>query len=77
MGLARRLGRLEASGDRAECPECGLVPGAPFEGYEVSWHDGEEPDPVGPEWCSTCFRQTTFVVGWRDIEAGDPGGGDR
>jgi hypothetical protein len=75
-GLGRRLRLLEASGG-GECPECGLAPGAPFELDEVLWHDTEEQDPAGPEWCSTCGRQTTFVVGWRDIEPPDPGEGDR
>ena len=77
-GLNRRLCLLEASRDGGECPECGLAPGAPFEGYSVEWHDDpEDPDPVGPEWCGSCGRQLVYVVGWRDIGPEDPGEGNR
>ena len=75
MGMSRRLSRLEASKVRGECSECGLAPGAPFEGYEVTWDDTEEPEPVRPEWCPECGRQTTFVVGWGDLGPADPGEG--
>lgn len=75
MGLARRLRRLEAVSQIGACEECGgLVPDDPGVVWEVVWHD-EEGSDAPPELCSTCGRQTTFVVRWGDLEPEDPGEG--
>ena len=73
MSLSRRLGRLEALRSEAgECTECGLSPGAPLVDYEVLWDDARDAEPVEPEFCGTCGRQTSFVV---RVVYGDAEGG--
>lgn len=80
MNLDRRLCRLEArSSEASGCPECGLPSDGPVGDYEVLWDDAGDADPVEPESCETCGRQTVFVVGWADIEPSEatPGEGGR
>ena len=72
MSLSRRLGRLEAS-PRGACPKCGLTPGEHPRDYEVLWDDTGEAEPVEPEFCGTCGRQTSFVV---RVVYGDGYGGE-
>lgn len=61
MSLERRLRKLEGYSGVKPCPECGFVPGAPPEEFEVSWPD--DPDySEGPE----CGEQTVYVVTWGD-----------
>lgn len=64
MDLSRRLKRLERGASVEEpCATCGFVPGAPPEGFEVSWCD--ELDVAGGlEFCSECGQQTVYVVTW-------------
>ena len=66
MSLHRRLKKLESSAPPEEpCPECGFVPGAPPEEFEVSWP--EEPEySEGPEFGPECGEQTVYVVTWGD-----------
>lgn len=72
MSLRRRLSCLESGHILgAGCPECGLRPSEVFTGYEVIWDDHEDDDSLGyaePKFCGTCGRQTTFIVGWADLE---------
>ncbi len=72
MSLGRRLRCLESVS--GACPECGHSPGV-VEAYEVVWDDTEEGGEGGPEFCEECGRQTTFVVGWDDLEPDVPGEG--
>jgi hypothetical protein len=71
MSLDRRLRCLESVS--GACPECGHSPGV-VEDYEVIWDDSEEGEEAGPEFCEECGRQTTFVVGWGDLDGAEPDG---
>ena len=72
MSLRRRLSRLESAHIfREGCPECGLRPSEIVTDYEVIWHDSEEDEPAEEEFCGTCGRQTTWVVGWEDLDLED------
>ena len=65
MSLERRLRKLEVHSGVKPCPECGFVPGALPEEFEVSWP--EEPEySEGPEFCPECGDQTVYVVTWGD-----------
>ncbi len=71
MSLDRRLCRLESvSGG---CSECGYSLGVPDD-YDVIWDDTEDSGEAEVEFCEECGRQTTFVVGWADLDGAEPAG---
>lgn len=71
MSLDRRLRCLESVS--TACPECGHSPGV-VEAYEVIWDDSEDSGEAEEEYCGACGRQTTFVVGWGDLDGAEPDG---
>lgn len=76
----RRLACLEGRSGIG-CPDCGHSPGASPDEYDVVWHDGADTgdfgEEGGPEFCASCGRQTTFIVGWEDLEGYDREAPDR
>ena len=68
MSIDRRLGRLAETllpNASEACEECGA--GYPVESVE---YELESDDEAVPEFCETCGRQTTYVVGWGDEDGG-------